>query len=47
MEMEPFDLYSPLIDADPFPYYAVLRDKFRIIGARARSFGYSRATRHR
>jgi cytochrome P450 len=27
MEMEPFDLYSPLIDADPFPYYAELRDK--------------------
>ena len=28
MEMEPFDLYSPLIGADPFPYYAVLRDKY-------------------
>ncbi len=26
--MEPFDLYSPLIDADPFPYYAELRDKY-------------------
>jgi len=26
--VEPFDLYSPLIDADPFPYYAVLREKF-------------------
>ena len=26
--MEPFDLYSPLIDADPFPYYAVLRDQY-------------------
>jgi cytochrome P450 len=25
--MEPFDLYSPLIDADPFPYYAELRAK--------------------
>ena len=25
--MEPFDLYSPVIDADPFPYYAELRDK--------------------
>ncbi|MGC1353319.1 MAG: cytochrome P450 [Xanthobacteraceae bacterium] len=25
--MEPFDLYSPLIDADPFPYYAELREK--------------------
>ena len=25
--MEPFDLYSPLIDADPFPYYAELRGK--------------------
>lgn len=24
--MEPFDLYSPLIDADPFPYYAKLRE---------------------
>src|SRR6185295_6823008 len=27
-EMEPFDLYSPLIDADPFPFYAELRDKY-------------------
>ena len=26
--MEPFDLYSPLIDADPFPYYAALRDQY-------------------
>jgi len=26
--MEPFDLYSPLIDADPFPFYAELRDKY-------------------
>ena len=26
--MEPFDLYSPLIDADPFPYYAELREKY-------------------
>jgi len=26
--MEPFDLYSPVIDADPFPYYAALRDKY-------------------
>jgi cytochrome P450 len=25
--VEPFDLYSPLIDADPFPYYAQLRAK--------------------
>jgi cytochrome P450 len=25
--VEPFDLYSPLIDADPFPYYAELREK--------------------
>jgi cytochrome P450 len=24
--LEPFDLYSPAIDADPFPGYAVLRD---------------------
>jgi cytochrome P450 len=24
--VEPFDLYSPLIDADPFPYYAALRE---------------------
>lgn len=26
--MEVFDLYSPLIDADPFPYYAELRAKY-------------------
>jgi len=26
--VEPFDLYSPAIDADPFPAYAVLRDKY-------------------
>jgi cytochrome P450 len=26
--MEPFDLYSPLIDADPFPYYAELRANY-------------------
>jgi cytochrome P450 len=26
--MEPFDLYSPAIDADPFPFYAVLREQF-------------------
>jgi cytochrome P450 len=26
--MEPFDLYSPAIDADPFPYYAVLREQY-------------------
>jgi cytochrome P450 len=25
---EPFDLYSPEIDADPFPYYAVLREQY-------------------
>ena len=25
--MEAFDLYSPAIDADPFPYYAVLRER--------------------
>jgi cytochrome P450 len=25
---EPFDLYSPEIDADPFPHYAVLREKY-------------------
>ena len=25
--LEAFDLYSPLIDADPFPYYAVLREQ--------------------
>ena len=26
--MEAFDLYSPKIDADPFPYYAILREKY-------------------
>jgi cytochrome P450 len=26
--VEPFDIYSPAIDADPFPYYAELRDKY-------------------
>jgi cytochrome P450 len=26
--MEPFDLYSPAVDADPFPFYAVLRDQY-------------------
>jgi cytochrome P450 len=26
--VEPFDLYSPLIDADPFPYYAELRERY-------------------
>ena len=26
--MEPFDLYSPAIDADPFPAYAVLREQY-------------------
>src|ERR1700730_7139471 len=26
--MEAFDLYSPEIDADPFPYYEVLREQF-------------------
>jgi cytochrome P450 len=26
--MEPFDLYSPLIDADPFPYYAKLGENY-------------------
>jgi cytochrome P450 len=26
--MEPFDLYSPGIDADPFPAYKVLRDQY-------------------
>jgi hypothetical protein len=25
--VEPFDIYSPAIDADPFPYYAVLREE--------------------
>src|SRR5271169_4439480 len=27
-QAEPFDLYSPLIDADPFPYYTELREKY-------------------
>jgi cytochrome P450 len=26
--VEPFDLYAPVIDADPFPYYAELREKY-------------------
>jgi cytochrome P450 len=26
--MEAFDLYSPEIDADPFPYYAILRERY-------------------
>jgi cytochrome P450 len=26
--MEPFDLYSPAIDADPFPYYEMLREQY-------------------
>ena len=26
--MEPFDLYSPAIDADPFPHYALLREQY-------------------
>src|SRR5258708_11366721 len=26
--MEAFDLYSPEIDADPFPYYEILRDQY-------------------
>ena len=26
--VEPFDIYSPLIDADPFPFYAELREKY-------------------
>jgi cytochrome P450 len=25
---EPFDLYAPTIDADPFPHYAILRDRY-------------------
>ena len=25
--LEPFDLYSPAIDADPFPYYTILREQ--------------------
>jgi len=25
---EPFDLYSPVIDVDPFPYYEVLREQY-------------------
>ena len=29
--MEPFDLYSPVIDADPFPYYAELRDELSLL----------------
>ena len=28
--MEAFDLYSPEIDADPFPYYEVLRDQAKV-----------------
>jgi cytochrome P450 len=26
--MEPFDLYSPEIDANPFPYYKILREQY-------------------
>ena len=26
--MEAFDLYSPDIDADPFPYYEILREQY-------------------
>ena len=26
--VEAFDLYSPEIDVDPFPYYAVLREQY-------------------
>src|SRR5882757_758997 len=26
--MDAFDLYSPAIDADPFPYYEVLREQY-------------------
>src|SRR5215831_16755063 len=26
--MEAFDLYSPEIDANPFPYYAILREQY-------------------
>ena len=26
--MEAFDLYSPVIDADPFPHYEILRDQY-------------------
>jgi cytochrome P450 len=26
--VEPFDIYSPVIDADPFPHYALLRDQY-------------------
>ena len=26
--MEAFDLYSPEIDADPFPYYGILRERY-------------------
>jgi cytochrome P450 len=41
--MEPFDLYSPEIDADPFPYYAVLREKYPCYwSANARSWILSR-----
>ena len=28
LSMEAFDLYSPAIDADPFPYYEILREKY-------------------
>jgi len=28
MNTEAFDLYSPEIDADPFPYYATLREQY-------------------
>jgi cytochrome P450 len=26
--LEPFDLYAPEIDADPFPYYEILRERY-------------------
>jgi hypothetical protein len=26
--MEAFDIYSPAIDANPFPYYEVLRERY-------------------
>jgi hypothetical protein len=26
--VEPFDIYSPLIDVDPFPFFAELREKY-------------------
>jgi cytochrome P450 len=26
--MDAFDLYSPAIDADPFPYYEILREQY-------------------